>query len=302
MNPCFPRKPRLALHLKSNSLQLTASKPCMRRTAELLLVLIFTWVICFALPPAARAQNSSDLPDSPSQVSATSDRAPYERKTSWHRLPKDFLHDQKNIWLFPVQLAKGRHWVPTFAVTGITAGLIFADPHVMPYFRTHQRNLDDVNDVFDSYITTGEVIAVPASLMVAGYMRHDDYQIDSAMLAGEAYADTAVVDLAIKAMTRRERPSDVRPGAPFTDTFFSGGKSPFKGSSFPSGHAAGVFSVATVVASRYKHHPWIPWVAYGFATAISFSRVTTLSHFPSDVFLGAALGYTITRYQVLIPR
>jgi len=31
-------------------------------------------------------------------------------------------------------------------------------------------------------------------------------------------------------------------------------------------------------------------------------RVTTLSHFPSDVFLGAALGYTVTRYQVLIPR
>jgi hypothetical protein len=24
-----------------------------------------------------------------------------------------------------------------------------------------------------------------------------------------------------------------------------------------------------------------------------------LSHFPSDVFLGAALGYTITRYQTL---
>jgi hypothetical protein len=274
----------------------------MRRTAELLLVLALIWVLAFALPPLAGAQDSSDLPDSPSHVSATSDRAPYERQTSWRRLPKDFLHDQKNIWLFPTQLARGRHWVPTLAVTGITAGLIFADPHAMPYFRTHQRNLDDVNDVFDSYITTGEVIAVPASLMVAGYVRHDDYQIDSAMLAGEAYADTAVVDLAIKAMTRRERPSDVRPGAPFTDTFFSGGKSPFKGSSFPSGHAAGVFSVATVVASRYKHHRWIPWVAYGFATAISFSRVSTLSHFPSDVFLGAALGYTITRYQVLIPR
>jgi membrane-associated phospholipid phosphatase len=60
--------------------------------------------------------------------------------------------------------------------------------------------------------------------------------------------------------------------------------------------------VATVVASRYHKHAWVPWVAYGFATAISFSRVTTLSHFPSDVFLGAALGYTITRYQVLIPR
>jgi membrane-associated phospholipid phosphatase len=36
---------------------------------------------------------------------------------------------------------------------------------------------------------------------------------------------------------------------------------------------------------------------YGFATAIRFSRVTTLAHFPMDVFLGAALGYTSTRYH-----
>lgn len=256
------------------------------------------------LAASAAAQAASDLPDNPSAPSSNSthDDQPYERQTSWRRLPKDFLHDQKNIWLFPTQLAKGRHWVPTLAISGVTAGLIVADSHAMPYFRTHQRNLDDVNDVFNTYLTTGEVIAVPASLMVAGYLRHDDYQVDTAMLAGLAYADSAVVDLAIKAITRRARPADVHPGAPFADTFFSGGKSPFRGSSFPSGHAAGVFSVATVVASRYRRHAWVPWVAYGFATAVSFSRVTTLSHFPSDVFLGAALGYTITRYQVLVPR
>ena len=172
----------------------------------------------------------------------------------------------------------------------------------MPYFRTHARNLDDINDVFDAPITAGEVIVLPASLMVAGYIRHDSYQVGTAMLAGEAYADSAIVDLAVKAVTRRERPSDVPPGGSFNDTFFNGGQSPFKGSSFPSGHAAGVFSVATVVASRYHKHRWVPWVMYGFATAVSFSRVTTSAHFPSDVFLGAALGYAITRYDVLRPR
>ena len=275
----------------------------MKRTASLAVVASIYCASIF-LSPFAKAQDKSDLPDAPSQMSSGSqhENEPYERVTSWRRLPKDFLNDQKAIWLFPVQLAKGHHWVPTLAITGLTAGLIVADPHVMPYFRSHQRNLDDVNDIFNAYITTAEVIAVPASLMVAGYIRHDDYQVDTALLAGEAYADTAIVDLAIKAVTRRERPIDVRPEAPFTDTFCSGGKSPFKGSSFPSGHAAGVFSVATVVASRYHKHVWVPWVAYGLATAISFSRVTTASHFPSDVFLGAALGYTITRYQVLVPR
>jgi membrane-associated phospholipid phosphatase len=279
----------------------------MNQTKKLwLLVFIFCGVI-YCPSNWARAQNNNDatVPDSPSKVSRSSNHGndpASDREVSWRTVPRDFLHDQRAIWLFPAQLAKGHHWLPTIAVAGGTAGLIVADPHVMPYFRSHARRLDDINDVFDAPITTAEVVALPTSLMIAGYARHDSYQVGTALLAGEAYADSAVVDLAVKAITRRKRPSDVPAGASFNDTFFSGGKSPFKGSAFPSGHAAGVFSVATVVASRYHNHRWIPWALYGFATVVSFSRVTTSAHFPSDVFLGAALGYTITRYQVLRPR
>jgi membrane-associated phospholipid phosphatase len=256
---------------------------------------------------SANSQTSnSQCPDSPShsrEAYGESSDSPSNREVSWRSLPKDFLHDQKGIWLlFPAQLAKGHYWLPTLAIAAGTAGLIVADPHAMPYFRSHARNLDDVNDTFDAPITSAEVIAVPAALLVAGYARHDSYQVGTALLAGEAYADGAVVDLAVKAITRRKRPSDVAPGVPFNDTFFAGGKSPFKGSSFPSGHAAGAFAVATVIATRYHTHRWVPWAVYGFATAISFSRITTSAHFPSDVFLGAALGYTVTRYEVLRPR
>jgi membrane-associated phospholipid phosphatase len=269
-------------------------------------VRLFVVVICAVISTASSLSyaqdNQAGLPDSPSQSSRAKHGNEVEREVSWRTLPKDFLHDQKNIWLFPTQWTKGHYLVPTLAIVGGTAGLIVADPHAMPYFRTHSGNLDDLNDVFDSSITSGEVIAVPASLLIAGYIRHDTYQTSTALLAGEAYADSAVVDLAMKAVTRRKRPSDVRPGNSFNGTFFSGGKSPFKGSSFPSGHAAGVFSVATVVATRYRNHRWVPWVSYGFATVVSCSRITTLAHFPSDVFLGAGLGYTITRYQVLRPR
>jgi len=282
-------------------------KSSMGQTRKPLLLILVLCAAIYCAPNWAWAQSTdSDLPDSPSQALPQSSKddanSPTDREASWRSLPKDFLHDQKAIWLFPTQLAKGRHWLPTLAIAGGTAGLIVADPHVMPYFRSHARGLDDLNDTFDAPITTAEVVAVPVSLMITGYVQHNPYHVSTALLAGEAYADSAVVDLAIKAVTRRKRPSDVPAGASFNDTFFSGGKSPFKGSSFPSGHAAGAFSVATVVASRYHTHRWVPWVMYGFATAISFSRVTGNSHFPSDVFLGAALGYTITRYQVLRPR
>jgi hypothetical protein len=269
----------------------------------------------FCTPSRVFAQAAdSTLPDNPSTISQTqvsqssasqSSRpgdAASEREVTWRSLPKDFLHDQKDIWLFPLQLAKGHHLLPTLGVVGGTTGLIYADPHVMPYFQTHARNLDHLNDAFDAQITTAEVVAIPVSLMFAGYLRHDSYEVGTALLAAEAYADSAVVDLAVKAITRRKRPSDVAPGASFNDTFFAGGKSPFKGSAFPSGHAAGAFSVATVIAGRYHTHRWVPVVMYGFATAVSLSRISSSAHFPSDVFLGAALGYAITKYEVLRPR
>jgi hypothetical protein len=50
---------------------------------------------------------------------------------------------------------------------------------------------------------------------------------------------------------------------------------------------------------RYKQHKGVPYVAYALATAISISRVTTGAHFPSDVFIGAATGFAIARFDVL---
>src|SRR5215471_2263146 len=250
---------------------------------EFLLFVVFCAVIVCASNRASARSTDADSRDVPSApLPVAQDKSPSAREATWRSLPKDFLHDQKAIWwVFPAQLAKGHYWLPTLAVTGGTAGLIAADPHVMPYFQSHAQGLDDLNDTFDSSITTAEVAAVPVSFMIVGYARDNPYHVSTALLAGEAYANSAVVDLVIKAITRRVRPSDVPPGGSFHDTFFSSGKSPFKGSSFPSGHAAGVFSVATVVASRYQKHRWAPWAVYGFA---------------------AAIGYTITRYDVLRPR
>jgi len=58
-------------------------------------------------------------------------------------------------------------------------------------------------------------------------------------------------------------------------------------------------SVAAVIAHRYRKHRWVPFVAYGVAGAISFSRITGGNHFPGDVFLGGAMGFVIARYAVI---
>jgi len=225
-----------------------------------------------------------------------------ERDVSWRTLPRNFAQDQKDIWLFPLGLAKGRHWIPTLAVTGVTAGLIAGDPQDAPYFR-RTAQFETFNKTFSGSITAAEIGLVPAAFLVIGHFRHDSYAEKTALLAGEAYADSAIVEIVMKAATRRLRPSDIAPAGPFSDTFFRSHVSPTGiNTSFPSGHSAAAFAVATVFAHRYRQHRWVPWVAYGAAGVIAFSRITNQSHFPSDVFLGAAIGFSISQFAVLRPR
>jgi hypothetical protein len=180
----------------------------MMRIAKQVLIASVYCLWLAGTPNQARAQDYKDLPDAPSQTAEpvvdTTTGVP-QREATWRSLPGDFLHDQKDLWTFPLQLAKGRHWLPTLIVVGGTVALIYADPHDTPYFRRHQSNWDDVNDVFDPMITTSEVIALPAGLLAAGYIRHDDREVNTALLATEAYGDSVVINLAMKAVTRRQR-------------------------------------------------------------------------------------------------
>jgi membrane-associated phospholipid phosphatase len=266
-----------------------------RLTTILLLSLVFCGL--------ANSQGvSASLPDAPiptAEAQRAGSLSVDDVDISWKKLPRRILTDQKDIWLFPTQVVRGRYLIPTLAVVGGTAGLIAADPKIAPYFRKHAGNLDDLNDGFDGTITSAETALVPLSLLAAGYIRKDSYQVNTSLLAGEAYVDSAIVDLALKFATQRRRPYNIPPSGPFSDTFFNNGKSHFSEGSFPSGHAIGAFSIATVIANRYSHHRWVPIAVYGLATAVSLSRVTTSAHFPSDVFLGATLGYVIAKFQVL---
>ncbi|TAL76684.1 MAG: phosphatase PAP2 family protein, partial [Bacteroidetes bacterium] len=61
--------------------------------------------------------------------------------------------------------------------------------------------------------------------------------------------------------------------------------------SFPSGHTATAFSIATVFASQYNDTKAIPILSYSLASLVGISRLTEHEHWASDVFSGALLGY-----------
>jgi membrane-associated phospholipid phosphatase len=245
-------------------------------------------------PPDVSAE--TPLPAGSAQVAAA---PPVERDVSERTIFLNVLHDQKDLWLFPVtQLAHGHHWAPVVVVTGVTAGLLALDPHDDPYFRRTQ-SFSTFGRVFSGNITTSEVLIAPASFYAVGLFDKNPYTRQTGLLAAEALADVTILEEVMKGVTRRLRPSDIPPYGNFSDTFFKANSNPFS-SSFPSGHTISAFAVATVIAGRYgKRHRWVPFVAYGAAGVIGFSRITLQAHFPSDVFLGAALGYAVARFDVL---
>ena len=55
----------------------------------------------------------------------------YDPDFSLKHFPMRVLQDQKELWLFPTQLARGRHWIPTLAIIGVTGGLIAASATIL---------------------------------------------------------------------------------------------------------------------------------------------------------------------------
>lgn len=255
----------------------------------------------YALPkvPILKSPLAS-LPAASSPIPVPSNQTPgQDREVSWHKLPMNILHDQKDMWLFPLELGRGRHWLPALFITGGTAAFIASDPQVMPHFR-QTTDFRGFNRVFSTTATGAVIAVVPAVFYAASLVRKDSYDQGTALFAGEAVVDDVVLMVVTKAITRRQRPTELPVAGPYNDTFFHSNGSIFgKGTSFPSGHAMMAFSVATIFARRYKDHRWVPYVAYAVAGAIAFARVTTGAHFPADVFIGSSLGYVISRYDVL---
>jgi membrane-associated phospholipid phosphatase len=210
----------------------------------------------------------------------------------------DIVHDQGTIWKFPWSAAHGHHWKPVVAFTVATTGLVELDPHDTPYFRRTQA-FSGFNSAFSSRNTgLGEGL-FPAALFLAGRARKDEYEEHTALLAGRALADAEILSEIMKNVDRRLRPREVTNGD-FGHTWFkAGGGILINRGTFPSCHANCAFAMPTVIAERYLSHRWVPWVAYGLAGAVGFSRITLQAHFPSDVFAGAVLGYTIAHYVVM---
>lgn len=142
----------------------------------------------------------------------------------------------------------------------------------------------------ESYIAMG----VPVAMAVAAWAKHDRKLLKDAVYVGTSVAGTFVVSYGLKYLVDRERPYNRYPGR--VDARVQG-NSP----SFPSGHTASAFALATSLSIRYpKWYVIAPSALW--ACSVGFSRMNQGAHYPSDVLAGAAIGIGFSFANIYINR
>jgi membrane-associated phospholipid phosphatase len=116
----------------------------------------------------------------------------------------------------------------------------------------------------------------------------------------ESFLLTGVTVQLLKHLCGRERPSAATRDGGFWHGPFSylrepkGGKGISSFDAFPSGHTTTVFAAATTISDFYTE-PWVSYTCYSLASITAISRITESTHWMSDCFIGAIIGYYGTK-------
>jgi membrane-associated phospholipid phosphatase len=185
-------------------------------------------------------------------------------------VPPDFLTRGDHRALQPEEL----RWL-----TLSTSLLISSDASTLKWFDPDLLEASDGDDWGKpvSKLGTGVpmAIAILAPALVDG-----PYGRKTTRLTAMAVLNATLLTEGLKFVTGRKRPNQSDRSLSF--------HGPGRGfSSFPSGHASAAFAVAEVLGHRY---PKYRFPLYLVAGAIGLGRVNAGRHFPSDVFVGAAIG------------
>lgn len=227
------------------------------------------WILLVTLSATAHAQTE----DSPCNVSGFGHQTWNEAQQFGHGLkatPRNAVRPGNLVWELPI-----------LAVTGV----MIAKVDRPAGNRIQSKSLQQTAGLW-SNVGLGMELGSGALGYGVGCGNHHVYLRDTGFKALAAMGAAGTVDLGLKLAFNREFPT-TPPGA---GKFWGGGRS------FPSGHSATSFAFAAVVAHRYPHKQWLKWSAYALAAGVSLSRYPAKKHFPSDILMGATLGYLTGTY------
>ena len=196
----------------------------------------------------------------------------------------NLLLDQKDIVMSPFHMS-GQDAIAWGLIGAGTGALIVTDRRSAGAFPNTVDQISISKDV-SNLGAVYTVLPITVGMYIGGAISHNAKARETGVLAGEAIVDTLIDVGVLKVIFRRSRPYEDNGRG----TFFNGG------TSFPSGHAAESWALASVVAHEYNKNILIPITAYGLASLVSFSRLSGQQHFASDILFGSALGWFTGRY------
>jgi membrane-associated phospholipid phosphatase len=187
---------------------------------------------------------------------------------------------------------QGKDFVRLGIVLGTAGGLMAVDYEVKQFFGRNHTNfwnsvtgqVEPFGNAYSPYLVGG--------MYLAGVIAKDRKLEHISLMTAKSLLISTLIYTFAKSVVRRGRPTYYNDpfvyNAPFSmDKFHT---------SFPSGHMLTVTSVATALAEAYgEDHPWVPWVTYSIAIMTGTTRLYQERHWGSDVWLGASLGYFVTK-------
>ena len=217
--------------------------------------------------------SAQTIPPAPCGFSSTTNIVGHDAGALWRGIksaPRNAIRPRNLAWELPI---------------GATTGILIAKGDVPAADRIQSKSLQNTSSLW-SNIGLGMELGAGALSWTGGCISHNSRLSEAGATALSAVGAAGAVDLMLKYGFDRQYPYSPKS----TGEFWEGGHS------FPSGHAAVSFALASTLAHRYPHNRWIKWGAYGLATGVSLSRYPAKKHFPSDILIGGTLGYITGAY------
>ncbi len=198
-------------------------------------------------------------------------------------------------------------WGGTALITGI---LIANDEKIYKSFKEYQAKhkwVDDLSPQITKFGLGEWNLGIAGAFYLGGLVFKDKKAKETARLTVMTFIHTSLVVQLGKHMFSRQRPSWDNPSYGVGIDKWHGPSGFFKRykpyqlsryDAFPSGHTISIMGTATVIAEMYKKTVWVPILSYTVAGLCGLSRITEDTHWLSDVFLGAVLGYAIGKFVV----
>ncbi|MEA3496390.1 MAG: phosphatase PAP2 family protein [Bacteroidota bacterium] len=198
---------------------------------------------------------------------------------------KSYFYDTKYI-LTSAFRWKTKDWCKAGIVVGTTIGLYTQDQKIHNFVQKNRsKSVDALAKIVEP--AGGYYPLAALSLTYLGATVFDNNKAKRIALLGiESYLLSGAFVYALKLSGHRHRPNT---GDPFNR--WDGPQLSTHNLSFPSGHSAAAFSVASVISEELKETKWVPYLAYSIASMTALSRVYDNYHWTSDIFLGSVIGF-----------